>query len=164
MPRDFTRALERIEERTFHKPLVAPPNSKPAIEDATRTWHAPDAKPRADTPARQAVAHPRRDGVLTARSVQLKITVAPEEVLRLPAPEGPPRVKFSVSYEGGTLSAELAAKSVRKAQSTIRTTGVENTFVMLQGKLGRGSILDCGLVAQPKTQPNSPAGQGTAAT
>jgi len=77
----------------------------------------------------------------------------------LAALDGQPRVKFSVAYEGGTLGADVAAKSVRKAQSTIRTVGVENTFVMLQGKLGRGEILEADLVAQPKTPPNSPAGQ-----
>jgi hypothetical protein len=158
MPRDLNRAIERIEERIFRKPLGAPPNSKPAAKDATRTWHAADAKPRVDALVRQAAADPRRDGVLTARSIQLKIVVAPEQVLRLPVPDGQPRIRFSVAYDGGVLSVDVAAKSVRKAQSTIHTTGVANTFVMLQGKLGRGEILECGLIAQPKTPPNPPAG------
>jgi hypothetical protein len=88
--------------------------------------------------------------VPTARSVQLKITVAPEEVLRLPAPEGQPRVKL----RGRNPIGDMATKSVRKAQSTIRTAaGVADTFVMLQGKPGRGGIKECGLVAQPKAPP-----------
>jgi hypothetical protein len=143
MPRDLTRAIERIEERTFRKPLAAPSYTKPAI------------KPHADVSARQAAAQPRRDGVLATRSIQLKVTLAPEEVLHLPAPEGQPRIKLNVVYDGGTLSTEVATKSVRKAQSTIRAAGVEAVFVMLQGKLGRGEIREAGLVAQPKTPPKT---------
>jgi len=141
MPRDLNRGIERIEERTFRKPIEAP------IQ--------PAAKPRTGAPVRQAAAHPARDGVLTARSIQLKITLAPEEVFRLGAPEGQPRIKLNVVYDGGTLSTEVATKSVRKAQSTIRAAGVESTFVMLQGKLGRGEIREAGLVAQPKTPPKT---------
>jgi hypothetical protein len=83
--------------------------------------------------------------------VRLTIGLDPAVVLTLPALDGIPRVKFLVSHDGGKLTVDVAAKAVRKAQTAIRNAGAEeNVFVMLQGKLVRGEILEAGLVVQAK--------------
>jgi hypothetical protein len=46
---------------------------------------------------------------------------------------------------------DIATKSLHKAKSTITANGVENIFVMVQGKLKGNEIIECGLVAQVKT-------------
>jgi hypothetical protein len=87
---------------------------------------------------------------ISARSVQLKIPLNPTEVLTLFAPEGRQRIRFIVTYNDGSLRVDVALKALRKAQAIIRAMGAENSFVMLQGKLGRGEVLECGLVVQAK--------------
>ena len=112
-----------------------PPHLNHAIECAERVaFHAP--------------APPRY--TISARSVQLKIPLNPTEVLALFAPEGRQRIRFSVTYNDGSLRVDVALKALRKAQAIIRAMGAENSFVMLQGKLGRGEVLECGLVVQAK--------------
>ena len=56
----------------------------------------------------------------------------------------------------GTVSADVSAKSVRKAQGTISEHGTDGVAVIIQGKLVAGSrLIEAGLVAQvraPKPQ------------
>ena len=87
---------------------------------------------------------------ISACSVQLKIPLNPTEVLALFAPDGRQRIRFIVTYNDGSLRVDVALKALRKAQAIIRAMGAENSFVTLQGKLGRGEVLECGLVAQAK--------------
>ena len=96
----------------------------------------------------RAPAAPRY--TVSARSVQLKIPLNPTEVLALFAPEGRQRIRFIVTYNDGSLRVDVALKVLRKAQAIIRAMGAENSFAMLQGKLGRGEVLECGLVVQTK--------------
>ena len=96
----------------------------------------------------RAPAAPRY--TISACSVQLKIPLNPTEVLALFAPEGRQRIRFIVTYNDGSLRVDVALKVLRKAQAIIRAMGAENSFVTLQGKLGRGEVLECGLVAQAK--------------
>jgi hypothetical protein len=109
---------------------------------------------RAERDAFRAPVPPRY--TISARSVQLKIPLNPTEVLALFAPEGRQRIKFIVAYNDGSLRADVALKALRRAQAIIRAMGPENSFVMLQGKLGRGEVLECGLVVQAKA--TAPAG------
>src|SRR5262245_12011247 len=51
---------------------------------------------------------------------------------------------------GRTYTANIATKSLRRAEATIAANGAENTFVMVQGRLQGSAIADCGLVAQVK--------------
>ena len=79
----------------------------------------------------------------------------PAAVVTLEAPEGgPSRIRLTITTaEGGVLRAEVAAKSLRKAQRTIAENGPEAVFCMLQGKLVKNEITECGLVAQVKGAP-----------
>jgi hypothetical protein len=152
--RDLNKMIDHV-ERTVTRHLDAPP-LKPTNPNKPRkspaSWRAPDSKPR--IMGRDMVRSP---DVLTARSVQLKVPLDPAEVLGLAVSEKQQRIKLTVAYVGGLLRADVAAKSLRKAQSAIRESGVESTFVMLQGKLRGVDILECGLVAQAKASPPGPA-------
>ena len=50
------------------------------------------------------------------------------------------------------VTADIAAKAIRKAQATIAESGPDQTVCFVQGKLVAGDILaEAGLVAQVKT-------------
>jgi hypothetical protein len=92
---------------------------------------------------------------LNARAIKVTVVLDASEVARLAVPEGQPRVTLSIRV-GGEISvggerlvtAELAAKSVRKAQAAIIEQGVA---VVLQGRLVAGDVLaEAGLACQPK--------------
>jgi hypothetical protein len=89
---------------------------------------------------------------IAARTIKVTIPLDPAAVLGLAVKDGQARVKFTVTHDAGALRADVSAKSVRRVQAAITTNGVENTFVMLQGRLGRGEILECGLTAQVKAK------------
>jgi hypothetical protein len=89
----------------------------------------------------------------TVSAHKLKVTtvLSATDLLAVPVPEGKPRVVLRVQLPDRTLSVDLAAKSVRKAQAAIRELGSENIALVLQGTLTANDILaEAGLVAQPK--------------
>jgi hypothetical protein len=54
--------------------------------------------------------------------------------------------------DGRMVTADVAAKAVRKAQAVIAQHSAAGVAAFLQGKLGNGDVLlEAGLVAQPKT-------------
>jgi hypothetical protein len=101
---------------------------------------------------------------VTAGKLKVTTLLKAEELLAIPAPDGQPRVNLRVKLADRTLSADIAAKSVRKAQTAIRTNGVDNVVVVLQGVLLAGDVLgEAGLSAQlktPKPTGNSDRDQG----
>lgn len=59
--------------------------------------------------------------------------------------------------DGRTVSADVAAKAVRKAQAVIAEHGTDGVAALLQGKLGRGDVLlEAGRVAQAKVPKPAP--------
>jgi hypothetical protein len=147
--RDLFRSIAHI-ERTATRGLDTP--SRLSNPDRPRkskitTWRAPDAKPQA---AERETVFRKPTPMLNARSIKVTIPLNPAEILSLAAPDGQPRVKLQITHESGQLRAEVSAKSVRKTQAAIREAGAENMFVALQGRLGHGEILECGLTAQVK--------------
>jgi len=56
----------------------------------------------------------------------------------------------AVGCDGVRYTANIATKSLRKAQNTINANGAEKIFAVLQGKLKGHEIIECGLVAQVK--------------
>ena len=54
------------------------------------------------------------------------------------------------------MTAEIAAKSLRKAQTAIREAGADNLALVLQGRLTGDTIAEAGLSAQPKTPKAAP--------
>jgi hypothetical protein len=56
-----------------------------------------------------------------------------------------------------TITAEVAAKSLRKAQTAIRDTRADNIALVLQGHLVAGDVIaEAGLSAQPRATKPTP--------
>jgi hypothetical protein len=55
------------------------------------------------------------------------------------------------------VTADLNAKSVRKAVATISEHGPDGVAVIIQGKLVGDAITEAGIVAQPKAKPQAVA-------
>jgi hypothetical protein len=154
--RDWNKALEFIEQQTWGKTRAQSASAANNPKPSPRVWRAPDAVSRAASAAERQ-AHRQFSGggasnTVVARSVKLTIPLEPATVAALVAPEsGPARVKLTVTFDGGALRAEVAAKSVRKAQRVLAENGVDAVFCMLQGRLAaKNEIIECGLVAQMK--------------
>jgi hypothetical protein len=89
-------------------------------------------------------------GTLTASRLKVTVVLNAAE-LAVPAPEGKPRVSLRIALPSRTVIADIAAKSLRKAQTAIRENGVDNVAVILQGHLIAGDVIaEAGLTAQPK--------------
>ena len=89
---------------------------------------------------------------LTAKALKVTMVMDPNQVVNIPTPEGKPRCMIRVSVAGRVVTADLNAKSVRKAIATIREAGPDNVACILQGKLlADNSIAEAGLAAQLKT-------------
>jgi hypothetical protein len=83
--------------------------------------------------------------------LKVTTTLIPSEVLGAPAPNGVPRVTLRIQLPDRVVTAEVAAKSLRKAQTAIREQGGDNVVLMLRGKLVAGERIDeAGLSVQPK--------------
>jgi hypothetical protein len=86
---------------------------------------------------------------LTAKSLKVTLVLQPSEVLAFCCPDTA-RVVLSIRLPDRTVTVDIAAKSVRRAQTAIREYGTEVACI-LQGRLGAGDvILEAGLSAQPK--------------
>ena len=88
---------------------------------------------------------------LTAARLKVSTTLNANELLAVPAPEGKPRITLRIRLPARTLTAEIAAKSLRRAQAAIREAGADNIALVLQGHLIIDAIIEAGLAAQPKT-------------
>jgi hypothetical protein len=93
--------------------------------------------------------------VLTTRALKCTVLLDPAEVEALVLVEGMPRVQLNVRTADGsrTVTADIAAKAVRKAQAVIAEHGTDGVAALLQGKLGTGDVLlEAGLVCQVKVR------------
>ena len=89
---------------------------------------------------------------LSATKLKVTVVLRPNELLTVPAPEGTPRVTLTVALPDRTVKADIATKSLRRAQTAIREAGADNVAVILQGALVAGDVItEAGLSAQPKT-------------
>jgi hypothetical protein len=67
-------------------------------------------------------------------------------------------VTLRIRLPDRTITAEIAAKSLRKAQTAIREAGADNIALVLQGQLIAGDVIaEAGLSAQPKAAKPAPA-------
>jgi hypothetical protein len=96
---------------------------------------------------------------LTTRAIKATLLLEPTEIEALALVDGMPRVQLNIrNADGRTVTAEVAAKAVRKAQAAIAEHGVAGVAAFVQGKLGNGDVLlEAGLVAQPKVPRPQPA-------
>jgi len=76
--------------------------------------------------------------------------------LSISPPERKPRVRLRIRLPDHTLTAEIAAKSLRKAQKAIREASANNIVLVLEGRLIAGDVIaEAGLGAQPRAHPNA---------
>jgi hypothetical protein len=99
-----------------------------------------------------AVVEYKRPTTLTGRALKVTVVLDPDEVVHLPPPpNGQPRVVFRISVADRIVTADLNAKSVKKAIATILEAGSDNVVCILQGKLAADNMLaEAGLAVQPK--------------
>jgi len=105
-----------------------------------------------ERPAQHAAAGPvRLPDTLGAKRLKVSVTLAAVELLAIACTEGVPRVTLRIRLPDRLVTAEVAAKSLRKAQTAIRNAGPDNIAVLLQGNLVAGDVIAAvGLTAQPK--------------
>ena len=99
---------------------------------------------------------PKQEPIIQAKAIKASINLDPILLLRLRVRDGDLRTGLTIEVGGRRVTVDLATKSVRKAQATIREFGAANVFCGLQGRLAEGDVLaDAGLSAQLKA-PMSP--------
>lgn len=90
-------------------------------------------------------------GTLTAGRLRVSTTLNAAELLAVPAPNGNPRLKLRIRLPDRTVTADIAAKSLRRAQKAVREAGADNIPLVLQGRLAAGdTIAEARLSAQSK--------------
>jgi hypothetical protein len=102
---------------------------------------------------------PAAVGTLTAARLKVTTVLDAGELLAVSAPDGVSRVRLRIQLPERTVTADIAAKSLRKAQATVRALGADSVVLLLQGHLAAGEVIaEAGLSAQPKTaKPQPPA-------
>jgi hypothetical protein len=94
--------------------------------------------------------------ILNTRALKCTVVLDPAEVAQLVASDGKPRVVVAIRLPDRRVSADLNAKSVRKAIAAIAEHGPDGVAV-IQGKLVGDTISEAGIVAQPKVRPQAAA-------
>jgi hypothetical protein len=88
---------------------------------------------------------------VTARGpLKVVAVIDPAELLDLPVPDGKPRVALTIRLPHGTVFADLATKSVRRAIAMVREHGPDAVAAIVQGRLVGSEITEAGLAVQPK--------------
>jgi hypothetical protein len=160
--RDLYRTINYI-EHTLTRGLerkAAPPSKK--SKPSSYVWRAPMTATEVRYPTEQIFKpkeKPMSQLIVNARTIKVTIPLDPAAVATLPTPEGQARSKLIINCEGKIYNADIATKSLRKVKITIAANGAENVFVMVQGKLKGGEIVEAGITAQmkgPKTADSSP--------
>jgi hypothetical protein len=93
--------------------------------------------------------------MLTSRALKVTMVLDPTEVAGLPDPTTARtvlriQVGNNIRLPDRIVSADVAAKALRKVKATIEQHGPSEVAVIVQGKLVGDSILEAGLVAQVK--------------
>jgi hypothetical protein len=141
--------------------LIRPEESEAARRGRPPLRHWPSS-PRAAAPMSRVPPPPlapdrekslllRVPGTLTAMRLKVTTTLDAAELLAVPVPVGKPRVTLRIRLlPDRALTAEIAAKSLRRALRAIRETGADNVALVLQGRLSGDTIAEAGLSAQPR--------------
>lgn len=130
--------LIRREEWAAARARQSPPRSWPSSPTSIKPAPPPSPVPQL--------------GTLSAKRLKVSTVLDAAELLAIPASEGKPRVTLRIRLPDRTATAEIASKSLRRAQTTIREQGPDNVVCVVQGVFGPGdTIAEAGLSAQPKT-------------
>ena len=96
--------------------------------------------------------------MVTARGpLKVVAVIDPAELLDVPVPDGKPRVELTIRLPQGSVTADLSAKSVRRAIAMVREHGPEAVAAIVQGRLSGSQIAEAGLSVQPKGPKPAPA-------
>jgi hypothetical protein len=88
---------------------------------------------------------------VTARGLLKVVAVLnAAELLDIEVPDGAARFVLTIRLHDRTVTADLAAKSVRRAIATVRQHGPEAVAAIVQGRLSGHQIAEAGLSVQPK--------------
>jgi hypothetical protein len=87
--------------------------------------------------------------MLNAKSLKVTVVLDATEVAALPNPTTD-RVTLQIKAAGQPVTADIAAKSLRKVKDAIAQHGADGVAVIVQGKLVGAVITEAGLAAQPK--------------
>ena len=89
--------------------------------------------------------------VLSASKLKVTTILRAEEVLAVSVADGQARVVLEIKLPDCVVKADIAAKSLRRAQAAIRDSGPDGVVLVLQGSLVGGDIIaEAGLSAAPK--------------
>jgi hypothetical protein len=72
------------------------------------------------------------------------------ELLDIEVPDGTPRFVLTIRLPDRTVTADLAAKSARRAIAMVREHGTEAVAAIVQGRLSGNQIAEAGLSVQPR--------------
>jgi hypothetical protein len=161
-PNPETLLIRRQEDEAARKrrpPLQHWPSSPRALAPRMRVQPPPLLSLGGEKPAPLSLP-----GTLTASKLKVTAILNAAELLTITAPEGKQRVTLRVRLPDRTITAEVSAKSLRKAQNAIREAGAAAIVLTLQGYLVASDVIaEAGLSVQPKTvkppspQPDTPA-------
>jgi hypothetical protein len=132
------------------------PTQVPSAPDEDRVRGSP---PTSNTLTASAGARPK---TLQFISKALKVTLVldPAALVGVDVPLGVSRVAIVVMIDSRRVRAELSAKSVRRAATTVAELGPEAVAVILQGKLEPGDVIsEAGISAQPRGLKPPPAAE-----
>jgi hypothetical protein len=86
---------------------------------------------------------------LTASKLKVTLVLKAPELLEVPAVDGKARTVLRVKLPDRVVSADVATKSLRRAQTTIKAEGVDNVACILQGVLVANDVItDADLVVK----------------
>jgi hypothetical protein len=86
------------------------------------------------------------------RALKVTTLLDPAPLIGVVVPNGLSKATLRVTVGGRTVTAEVNAKSLRRAVSTLATEGADNVAVLLQGKLEGSAITEAGIATQLKAQ------------
>jgi hypothetical protein len=99
--------------------------------------------------------------ILEAKSLKATIVLDPTAIARITVPNGQPKFALQIRVGGRIYTADLNAKSLRRAIAAIGEAGPDGVAIVLQGKLVGDVIQEAGIAAQPKAP--KPAADAAAA-
>ena len=94
---------------------------------------------------------------VTARALKCTLVLDPTALAGATVPDGVPRITLRVAVEKRTVTASIAAKSLRRAIATIAETGPDVALI-LQGKLVGETIEEAGLTRDAESEAASSGG------
>src|SRR3954452_17160942 len=88
---------------------------------------------------------------IETKALKVSAILDPAAVASITVPNGHPKFSLRITAGGRTYTADVNAKSLRRCIAAIGEAGPDGAAVILQGKLNGDTILEAGIVAQPKT-------------